>query len=150
MTLLIGLLWALGGHAQVPQGEAAIKNVVETFFQGFHNRDTALVASTVATGAQLATVGRDAKGKTFYRVEDFQKFIRSLHGLPDSIPFQEKLTSFVIQVDRNLASAWVGYEFWWDGRLSHCGHNAFDFVDFEGQWKIVHLIDTREREGCRD
>src|SRR5690606_14324143 len=138
-TLLIGLFLALGLNAQGPAGSpeapAAVKKVVETFFEAFHKRDTALIASTVAADALLSTTGRDAQGKTLYRVEDFQKFIRSIQGIPDSFRFQETLTSFSIQVDRNLATAWVGYEFWWDGKFSHCGHNAFDLVDFDGQWK---------------
>ena len=129
---------------------ATVKKVVETFFEGFHQRDSALIASTIAGDAILRTTGRDAQGKTLYRTEDFMKFIGSIIEIPDSIQFEEKLTSFSIQVDRTLATAWVGYEFWWDGQFSHCGFNSFELVDFDGHWKIVHLIDTRGKEGCRD
>ena len=152
---ILCLLLGPGLRAQGPSGDgeaarAAVKKVVETFFEGFHKRDSALIYSTVAEDAVLRTTGRDAQGKTLYHGEDFQKFIQSIITIPDSLSFEERLTSFSIQVDRTLAHAWVGYEFWWNGSFSHCGFNSFEMVNFDGRWKIVHLIDTRGKDGCQD
>jgi hypothetical protein len=47
-----------------------------------------------------------------------------------------------------MANAWVGYEFWLNGNFSHCGINSFQMVNFDGDWKIIYLIDTRGRDGC--
>jgi hypothetical protein len=44
-----------------------------------------------------------------------------------------------------MAHAWTPYEFYINGKLSHKGVNAFTLYKDDGQWKIVHLIDTRRK-----
>lgn len=154
-TFLVLLLFAVGATAQsatssTTDEEQRIKEVVETFFEGFHKQDSTLIKSTVADHVVLQTTGRDAEGKTRFRNEEFSKFLKSIVSIPDSIKFQEKLTSFSIQVDRTMANAWVGYEFWLNDTFSHCGINSFQMVNFDGEWKIIYLIDTRGKEGCLD
>ena len=126
------VLFALGtlGYAQGPnpsneEVENQVKQVIETFFDGFHKQDSTIIKSTVADQIVLQTTGRNPEGKTLFRTEEFSKFLKSIVSIPDSIKFQEKLTSFSIQVDRTMANAWVGYEFWLNGEFSHCGINSF-------------------------
>lgn len=149
-TLLI-----LGVSAQAQESNGSdttskeeVKKVIETFFEGFHQQDSTLINSTVANQVVLQTTGINPQGKTLFRTEEFSKFIHSIVSIPDSIQFEEKLTSFSIQVDRTMANAWVGYEFWLNGNFSHCGINSFQLVNFDGEWKIIYLIDTRGKEGC--
>ena len=149
------LLITVGVKAQDSNTEAVdekqkIKKVVETFFEGFHKQDSTIIKSTIADHVVLQTTGRNPEGKTLFRNEEFSKFLKSIVSIPDSINFQEKLTSFSIQVDRTMANAWVGYEFWLNGNFSHCGINSFQMVNFDGEWKIIYLIDTRGKEGCKD
>lgn len=155
-TLAIVLLFlSFGLNAQSSQTlsdseEQQIKQIVETFFEGFHKQDSTIIKSTVADNVVLQTTGRNAEGKTQFRNEEFSQFLKSIVNIPDSIKFQEKLTSFSIQVDRTMANAWVGYEFWLNDKFSHCGINSFQMVNFDGEWKIIYLIDTRGKEGCLD
>jgi hypothetical protein len=128
--------------------ETLVKQVVETFFEGFHNQDSVLMKSVLADEVVLQTTGRDKEGKTLFRNEKIEKLITSITSIPDSVAFKEKLTSWSIQVDRTMANAWVGYEFWINGNFSHCGINSFQMVNFDGEWKIIYLIDTRGRAGC--
>lgn len=127
-----------------------VKQVIQTFFDGFHKQDSSIIKSVVADKVVLQTTGKDQTGKTQFREEEFSNFLTSIISIPDSIRFEEKLTSFSIQVDRTMANAWVGYEFWWKDQFSHCGINSFQLVNFDGEWKIIYLIDTRGREGCRE
>nr|WP_297787504.1 nuclear transport factor 2 family protein [uncultured Allomuricauda sp.] len=151
------VLFALGvfGNAQGPnpsseETKAEVKQVIETFFDGFHKQDSTIIKSTVANGIVLQTTGRNQEGKTLFRTEEFSIFLKSIVGIPETTKFEEKLTSFSIQVDRTMANAWVGYEFWLNGEFSHCGINSFQLIDFDGEWKIIYLIDTRGKEGCMD
>ncbi len=151
------VLFALGtlGYAQGPnpsngEAENQIKQVIETFFDGFHKQDSTIIKSTVADEIVLQTTGRTPEGKTLFKTEEFSKFLKSIVGIPETMKFEEKLTSFSIQVDRTMANAWVGYEFWLNGEFSHCGINSFQLVNFDGKWKIIYLIDTRGKEGCMD
>lgn len=154
LTLSLSVLAFANLSAQGPnadgyeQDKAAVKKVIETFFDGFHKQDSTIINTTVADHVVLQTTGRDKEGKTRFRNEEFPKFIQSITSIPDSIKFQEKLTSFSIQVDRTMANAWVGYEFWLNEEFSHCGINSFQLVNFDGDWKIIYLIDTRGRADC--
>lgn len=127
-----------------------VKKVVETFFKGFHQQNAALMKSVLADEVVLQTTGRNKEGKTLFKNEKIENLISSITSIPDSISFEEKLTSWSIQVDRTMANAWVGYEFWLNGNFSHCGINSFQMVNFDGKWKIIYLIDTRGKSGCLD
>jgi hypothetical protein len=133
--------------AQVDE-KAAVQKVVETFFEGFHKQDSVLMKSVLADDVVLQTTGRNKEEKTLFKNEKIEKLITSITSIPDSVSFEEKLTSWSIQVDRTMANAWVGYEFWLNGNFSHCGINSFQMVNFDGDWKIIYLIDTRGRKGC--
>ncbi|WP_420601994.1 nuclear transport factor 2 family protein [Flagellimonas sp.] len=153
LTLILSLFTVVQIMAQGPNppeidSKQEVKKVIETFFDGFHKQDSVIIKSTVADKVVLQTTGRNKEGKTMFRTEEFSQLITSITSIPDSISFQEKLTSFSIQVDRTMANAWVGYEFWLNGNFSHCGINSFQLVNFDGEWKIIYLIDTRGRAGC--
>lgn len=126
----------------------AVKQVVEGFFEAFHQQDSVGMKQFMGDNVLLQTTGRNNEGKTQFRTQPIEKLYESIVSIPDSIQFEEKLTSWSIQVDRTMANAWVGYEFWLNGNFSHCGINSFQMVNFDGQWKIIYLIDTRGRAGC--
>lgn len=128
--------------------QESVKAAVETFFKGFHTQDAKLMRSVLADEVVLQTTGSDRDGNTFFKNEKIENLIHSITSIPDSISFEEKLTSWSIQVDRTMANAWVGYEFWLNDNFSHCGINSFQMVNFDGEWKIVYLIDTRGKAGC--
>jgi hypothetical protein len=61
----------------------------------------------------------------------------------------ERILSYNINVDGDLASVWTPYEFYYGDEFSHCGSNSFQlFRDPEKGWQILYIIDTRKREGC--
>ncbi|MFD2098434.1 nuclear transport factor 2 family protein [Flagellimonas iocasae] len=146
--LLFNNVSAQGPNPAGLEEQEKVKQVIQTFFDGFHKQDSTIIKSTVADRVVLQTTGKDQEGNTRFREEEFSKFLTSICSIPDSVKFQEKLTSFSIQVDRTMANAWVGYEFWLNDEFSHCGINSFQLVDFDGEWKIIYLIDTRGKEGC--
>lgn len=139
---------AQGPNATEYDDQQQVKQVIEAFFEGFHKQDSAAMKNLVTDDVVLQTTARNKQGKTLFKTEKFEKLISSITSIPDSISFQEKLTSFSIQVDRTMANAWVGYEFWLNGEFSHCGINSFQLINFDGEWKIIYLIDTRGRAGC--
>lgn len=149
---LVILITFIKVNAQGPNAseydKQAVKDVVETFFDGFHKQDSMIIKSTLANDVVLQTTARNKQGKTLFKTEKIEKLITSITSIPDSISFEEKLTSFSIQVDRTMANAWVGYEFWLNDKFSHCGINSFQLINFDGEWKIIYLIDTRGKAGC--
>nr|WP_298999037.1 nuclear transport factor 2 family protein [uncultured Allomuricauda sp.] len=146
-SILLGLFTFISVNAQMDD-KALVQKTVEGFFEAFHKQDSVAMKSFVADNVVLQTTGRNKEGQTQFQTTPIEKLYTSIVSIPDSIQFEEKLTSWSIQVDRTMANAWVGYEFWLNGNFSHCGINSFQMVNFDGEWKIIYLIDTRGRKGC--
>ena len=43
---------------------------------------------------------------------------------------------------------WRPYEFWEDGKTSHCGVDVFDFVKIDGRWRVSNSTWTVKPEAC--
>ena len=125
-----------------------IQNVIETFFEAFHAKDTLKLKALCDETMMLQSISENIKG-TKLSNESPQAFFKSIASIPAEVKFQEKIISYSIQVDGSMAHAWTPYEFFVNGKLSHKGVNAFtlfkkDTPEKSG-WKIVHLIDTRRK-----
>ena len=63
--------------------------------------------------------------------------------------YDEKIWSYDIRIDGLLATAWTDYTFYLGEKLLHCGVNAFQLFKSDEGWKVIHITDTRSREGCQ-
>lgn len=148
LLIIATLFLATNGLVAQDAEKEKVKKVVVGFFEAFHQQDSVAMKSFMADDVVLQTTGRSKEGKTMFQTTPIARLYESIVSIPDSIQFEEKLTSWSIQVDRTMANAWVGYEFWLNGQFSHCGINSFQMVNFDGEWKVIYLIDTRGRAGC--
>jgi len=126
----------------------SIMKTIDTFFNGFHNQDSMVIKSAVSPDIIMQTIGKDKEGSSVVKTSDFNIFLKSIVSIPDTTKFQEKLLSYEIVVDGDMAHAWTPYEFWINDAMSHCGVNSFQLHKQEGVWRIIYIIDTRRREGC--
>ena len=145
---LLSMLFLSTVQAQEMDDEAAVKAVVDQFFEAFHAQDTVRLQAFAAPDIVLQSIGKNNEGKVLWRKEKFENFVKSIGSIPETTKFEEKLLSYSIQVDGVMANAWTEYEFWINGQFSHCGVNSFHMVKLEGEWKISYLIDTRRRAAC--
>jgi hypothetical protein len=60
----------------------------------------------------------------------------------------EKIFNIKINQSGNLASAWVPFAFFLDGKLSHCGVNSFQLIKQQELWKIRYLMDNTFQGDC--
>ena len=60
----------------------------------------------------------------------------------------ERMWTPQVRVHKGIASLWAPYDFWLDGKFSHCGIDSFELVKTATGWKITGGIYTVEREGC--
>jgi len=129
--------------------ESAVKNVVDTFFEGFHKGDAKLMKTVLADKVILQTAFRNKEGKDILRNDgDVSNLLNTIDSRPDDQKWDERLLDYIIKVDGNMANAWTPYEFWLNGKFSHCGVNSFQLFNDNGNWKIIYLIDTRRRSDC--
>lgn len=142
------ICFGLNTFAQKPEME--VRKTVETFFIGFHQQDSSIIKRVVNKDILLQSVGTNKEGRTIIRNEEFSQFLKSIVSIPKDQKFEEKLLSFNIQIDGNMANVWTPYEFWFNEEFSHCGVNSFQLVKIDEAWKIIYLIDTRRKTGCEN
>jgi len=130
--------------------EIELKKVINLFFKGLQKGDTITIKKTIMDSAILQTSFVSKDGESVLRTEEFSKFLKSVANKnPDDV-WEEKLLSYSIQVDGNMANVWTPYEFYFNYNFSHCGVNSFQLFHDGEQWKIIYLIDTRRKLGCKE
>ena len=122
------------------------KKLVQDFFEAFHAQDTVKLKSFAVDGIKLESVSLNAEGNTTLTSEDYSTFIKSIASIPAETSFEEKLHEFRIEQNGLLATVTTPYSFYYNGNFSHSGVNSFQLVNFNGEWKIVYLIDTRLKQ----
>ncbi|MBW2937770.1 nuclear transport factor 2 family protein [Aureisphaera sp. CAU 1614] len=126
------------------------KELIDTFFEGFHQGDTLTMKRVMVENLPNQTVFTNKEGKANVIDGNISEFLKAIANRPADQVWEEKLLDYKVQIDGNLAHVWTPYEFWFNGNFSHCGANAFTLAKTEDGWKIVHLIDSRRKEGCKD
>jgi hypothetical protein len=145
--LLLLLFIPLLGFGQNLEKEK-LQSVVKTFFEGFHNKDSLVIASVIDSKFDLnSTSFKEDDGVLRYINRD--NFVSAIVSRPDSPVWKEKLLSFNIKIDGPLANVWVDYEFWMDDKLSHCGVNSIHLLKRKSGWKIFNITDSR-RKNCKN
>lgn len=121
-----------------------VKDVIVTFFKGFHAKDSTIIKSVCAKNMILQSIAESSKGSQI-KNQIPQDFYRSIATIPSTMLFEERLLDYSIQVDGSMAHVWTPYEFYLNDKFSHKGVNAFTLFKDNGLWKIVYLIDTRRK-----
>lgn len=129
-------------HLQAQESE--IRQSIATFFDGFPAKDSLKIKSVCSDTMVLQSVSESPKG-TKLSTEKASEFLKSIVGIPAEMKFEERLLSYKIQVDGAMAHAWVPYEFYINGKLSHEGVNSFQLFKENAVWKIIYIVDTRRR-----
>lgn len=124
-----------------------IKATVETMFEGMRKGDSTMVHSVFSDEVRMFSSFTTLEGEEMLRPGSLTHFLHAV-GTPHDQVWDERIWDLKIEVDDNLAHAWMNYAFYAGESFSHCGVNAMQLVKMNGQWKIVHLIDTRRKTNC--
>lgn len=68
----------------------------------------------------------------------------------DGHKHRERYWSPTVLVRGAIAVVWAPYEFWIDGKTSHCGIDMFDFVKVGGAWRVSNAAWTVEPNACAE
>ena len=146
VAMLTTLLAGTSGAQAAPAGaEAEVRAVVKRMFDGMHEADSAKVRSVFAPGARFVTVGTRANPDTIV-YESPDGWLAAIARSNKS--WEERVSNVRVQVDANMASAWMDYVFLLNGAVRHCGVDAMELSKVRGEWKVTQLSDTRRTTGC--
>lgn len=136
--------------AQPSFSEMDAKELIDTFFEGFHTGDTTLMKSVMAPNMVMQTAYSTPEGEHKVTDSPTEGFISAIANRPVDQKWDEKLLDYRVQMDGNLAVVWTPYEFYFNGNFMHCGANAFTLAKMQEGWRIIHIIDSRRKEGCKE
>ena len=114
--------------------------VVEATLDAISREDMAAVAELMLDGA--VTVARPALGGDG-RLETMT--VDDWRAMSPEADFVERGFDAEVRIAGPLASVWLPYDFYVDGKLSHCGIDAFTLVLTDAGWRIAGLAFTRSQ-----
>lgn len=148
IVFLFLILVSYSSFGQQVTEEAKIQQTIETFFEGFHARDSVMMKTTLDERVVVQTIGKAKSGELQLHHEKISEVLKGIVSIPSEMTYKEVLHGYEIKIDGAMANVWTPYSFFLNGKFSHCGVNSFQLFQKEGSWKIIYLIDTRRREGC--
>ena len=142
LSLALLLLLPLAGFAQ-SKDEKDVLAAVQLLFDGMaaHSAEK-LMAATSASVQFVATTGDQS------RLISRDAFVKSNENNKSAA--LERIWEPKVRVrGGTIADVWAEYDYHRDGKFDHCGIDAFQLVRESGAWKIVSVIWTSEKEGCK-
>ena len=143
--LIVSCGLVLNIAAQTP--EDSVKQTVNKLFTALKAGDSTMILASFANSAILQTIVTTKEAKVLIRNEALTEFAHFVTMLPKGSA-DERITFETVKIDGDLAIVWTPYNFYLNGKFSHCGVNSFQLVRLGGSWKIQYLIDTRRKTGC--
>jgi len=141
------IFFSLSIHAKAQSTRDSVVAAVNKLFDAMKKADTVMLKDCFSPNALLQTI-KEANGTTSVRNEELTDFIKFV-GKETVGAADEQIVMETIKIDGPLAVAWTPYKFYYKGKFSHCGVNAFQLVRLNKEWKIQSIIDTRRKEGCQ-
>ncbi|MEL6717912.1 MAG: nuclear transport factor 2 family protein [Bacteroidota bacterium] len=149
-SLILGLCLFGNIYAQAePDEQDEVTAPIKQLFEGMMKKDTNLIKAVFHPTATLNSIGVNKDGVPLYSNTPIDVFITGIGSIPAKQKLEEKILSYEVKVDGNMASVWTPYEFYFGGQFSHCGVNVFTLFKSEEGWVITAITDTRRREGCQ-
>jgi len=150
LTLLLILLLS---HSVFAQKDKAVKQVVDDFFVAMEAKDTLALDALMHPNCMLYSTKYDKEGKVKNEVLYKAALLGFMkRAIEKKYKYDEKLWSYDIQIDENIATVWTEYTmFIGDNldKLSHCGTNIFNLMRNEQkEWVITSISDTRRKQDC--
>lgn len=144
---LNGSLYAQGESTVDTTQRQSVIAVIEKLFDGMRAGDSTVMRLTLHPEAHLQSSFTNKAGNPVLKNGSAEDWIKAV-GTPHEEIYDEKIWSYHVQIDDNLAAVWTEYTFFLGEQLSHCGVNAFHLVKTIEGWKITHITDTRRRQNC--
>lgn len=122
---------------------AAVLGVVNSLLDGINRQDAAAVHALGIDEAVLISLRHDEQGspRIGFRKESETSFPEENRNMV------ERIWNPVVQIEGNIASVWAPFDFYLDGKFSHCGINAFHLLKIADDWKLSATTYTVVTDG---
>lgn len=123
--------------------EKAVLGVVQSLLDAINGQDAQAVHALGIDEAVLISLRHDADGnpQIGFRKESETSFPEENRNMV------ERIWDPIVMVEGDIASVWAPFDFYLDGRFSHCGINAFHLLKVGGTWKLSATTYTAVTNG---
>lgn len=132
-------------HSQTTKD--SVQTTINSMFLAMKTSDTSLLKICFTDSAILQTVAVKKDGSTKIKTETVKDFVAQMATIASGAA-DEQIQFGNINIDGALANVWTPYQFYFNGKFSHCGANNFIMVRTNNKWLIQYIIDTRRKNGC--
>ena len=148
IVLLFLLSISTPGFAQKADDAKDAWGVIEKMFTEMANHNPPAIADLYLKDSNLTAIIRTKDGKNVIRSftgEAFSKNFAEKRG-----ELREDMYAPETKVYGDLAMVYGRYVFFVDGKISHCGVNAFHLVRTEAGWRIANASSTIDPTSCTE
>lgn len=124
------------------------KIIIDIFMNGYRAGDTIKMKSVMHPNMTMHRAYLDKEQQNVLLYTNPANLLKYAATTGQNQKWEEKLTDYIVSSDGNLAHVWTPYEFYTDGKFSHCGANSFTLVYTDESWKIFNLIDSVRIGSC--
>lgn len=136
--------WVTPGLAQPVSGEqAAVLKAVQVFFDTMTARDVDGARKILQPQGRF-TAMRMRDGKPDPHAFANEEYFADLQASKQTL--RERIWNPDVRIAGLVATVTAPYDFWIDGKFSHCGTDAFQLIKTEDGWKIaggVYTVESR-------
>lgn len=125
-----------------PSENTAVLATLQKLFDGMATRNATGMLDAAPAEASVVLL-RDGKLERV-TMSDFAN-----HVSQSKQKFEERIHAPVVHVDRDLAVVWAPYEFLLDGKVDHCGTDAFSLAKVGDRWVITGIADNGGKD-CKE
>ena len=142
MPVAIAIALLLSVASQSPNAEqAAVLKIVQAFFDTMTARDIDGARKILQPQGRFHAM-RVRDGKPDLRAFANEEYFADLQGSKQTM--RERIWNADVRIHGLVATVTAPYDFWIDGKLSHCGTDVFDLIKTEDGWKIAGGVYTVE------
>ncbi|HEX8029875.1 MAG TPA: nuclear transport factor 2 family protein [Vicinamibacterales bacterium] len=129
-------------HAQPATAERdPVLKTLQAFFDTMTARDVQGARKILEPQGRFHAM-KTRDGKVEVRSFSNEEYFADLNASKQRM--QERIWSPELRVSGLIATVWAPYDFWIDGKFSHCGVDAFDLIKTAEGWKIAGGVYTVE------
>jgi hypothetical protein len=135
-------LFSVSALAQKTDDSKDALAVVNKLFAEMAAHNPAGIVALHTPEAQLVAVMKNREGKTVNRTFAAEAFSKNFAEKKSEI--LEDMYAPRVEVFGDFAQVWGRYVFFVNGKISHCGVNAFHLVRTDAGWRIAGASTTME------
>lgn len=127
----VALIAILFVFAQSSNDRDAVLKVVQAFFDTMTAKDIDGAREILVPQGRFHAMRAGAEPRSLSNEE----YLAQLQASKQTM--RERIWNPEVRVHGSIATMWAPYDFWIDGKYSHCGVDAFDLIKTEEGWKIA-------------